>query len=41
MARQLPDDPRKRKLQIFKRLYQHLEHFKSLQRRAVLILTAS
>ena len=30
MARRLPDDPIKRRLQWFKRTYQHLEHFQSL-----------
>ena len=30
MPRKLPDDPVKRRLQIFKRLYQHLEHWRSL-----------
>lgn len=30
MARRLPEDPIKRRLQWFKRTYQHLEHFKSL-----------
>jgi len=29
--RALPDDPYKRRLQIFKRLYQHLDHFSSLR----------
>ena len=28
--RRLPDDPTKRRLQIFKRCFQHLEHFKAL-----------
>jgi len=30
MPRKLPDDPTKRRLQIMKRLYQHLEHWHSL-----------
>jgi hypothetical protein len=30
MARRLPEDPVKRRLQWFKRTYQHLEHLKSL-----------
>lgn len=30
MARRLPEDPIKRRLQWFKRTYQHLEHLKSL-----------
>lgn len=30
MARKLPDDPVKRRLQVFKRLFQHIEHWKSL-----------
>lgn len=30
MARRLPDDPVKRRLQWFKRTYQHLEHFQCL-----------
>lgn len=30
MARRLPDDPVKRRLQWFKRIYQHLEHFREL-----------
>lgn len=30
MARRLPEDPIKRRLQWFKRTYQHLEHFRSL-----------
>jgi hypothetical protein len=30
MARRLPDDPTKRRLQIAKRLFQHLQHFQSL-----------
>lgn len=31
MARRLPDDPDKRRLQIFKRLYQNLEHWEALK----------
>lgn len=31
MARRLPDDPAKKRLQIFKRLYQNLEHWQALQ----------
>lgn len=30
MARRLPDDPTKFRLQIFKRIYQNLQHFRSL-----------
>lgn len=30
MARKLPDDPTKRRLQIFKRLFQHQEHWQAL-----------
>lgn len=30
MARRLPEDPTKRRLQWFKRIYQHLEHFQCL-----------
>lgn len=30
MVRRLPDDPNKRRLQVFKRVYQHLEHFRAL-----------
>ena len=30
MARKLPDDPGKRRLQQFKRLYTHLQHFRAL-----------
>src|ERR1700693_5861148 len=30
MARRLPDDPTKRRLQIAKRLYTHLDHFRAL-----------
>lgn len=30
MARRLPDDPSKRRLQVFKRIYQHLEHIWAL-----------
>lgn len=30
MARRLPDDPVKRRLQVFKRIYQHLDHFWAL-----------
>lgn len=30
MARRLPDDPVKRRLQWFKRIYQHLQHFQEL-----------
>ncbi len=30
MSRKLPEDPVKRRLQIFKRIYQHLNHFHSL-----------
>lgn len=30
MARRLPEDPLKRRLQVFKRTYQHLEHWKAL-----------
>ena len=30
MVRRLPDDPWKRRLQVFKRIYQHLDHFTAL-----------
>lgn len=30
MSRRLPDDPIKRRLQVFKRLYQHLSHWQAL-----------
>lgn len=30
MARKLPEDPVKRRLQVFKRLFQHIEHWKAL-----------
>ncbi len=30
MARRLPDDPRKRRLQVFKRCYQNMEHWRAL-----------
>lgn len=31
MVRRLPDDPDKRRLQVFKRFYQHLGHFQALR----------
>jgi hypothetical protein len=30
VVRRLPEDPDKRRLQVFKRVYQHLEHFRAL-----------